>query len=48
MFLVAVSGWGQEDDKRRASEAGFDRDVTKPVEFARLEDWCRGASCGPP
>jgi CheY-like chemotaxis protein len=38
MFLVAVSGWGQEDDKRRASEAGFDRHVTKPVEFARLEE----------
>jgi CheY-like chemotaxis protein len=38
IFLVAVSGWGQEDDKRRASEAGFDRHLTKPVEFARLEE----------
>jgi CheY-like chemotaxis protein len=38
MFLVAISGWGQEEDKRRATEAGFDRHVTKPVEFAHLEE----------
>ncbi|HSV36942.1 MAG TPA: PAS domain-containing protein [Ramlibacter sp.] len=31
MFLVAVTGWGQEDDRRRAAAAGFDRHLTKPV-----------------
>ncbi len=29
--LIAVSGYAQEDDKRRADEAGFDRHLTKPV-----------------
>jgi signal transduction histidine kinase/ActR/RegA family two-component response regulator len=31
IVLVALTGWGQEDDKRRAIEAGFDRHFTKPV-----------------
>ncbi len=30
--LVALSGWGQSDDKRRAREAGFDAHLTKPVD----------------
>ncbi|MDB4933639.1 MAG: rcsC [Labilithrix sp.] len=29
--LVALTGWGTEDDKRRAHEAGFDVHLTKPV-----------------
>lgn len=29
--LVAMTGWGQEDDKRRSRAAGFDRHLTKPV-----------------
>jgi PAS domain S-box-containing protein len=37
VFLIAVSGWSQEDDQRRAREAGFDRHLAKPVEFATLE-----------
>jgi CheY-like chemotaxis protein len=37
MALVAVTGWGQEEDKRRAAEAGFDHHLTKPVEPAALE-----------
>jgi PAS domain S-box-containing protein len=35
--LVALTGWGQEEDKRRALEAGFDEHLTKPVEPALLE-----------
>ena len=35
--LVAVTGWGQEEDKRRSVEAGFDHHLTKPVEAAALE-----------
>lgn len=31
MKLVAVTGWGQAEDKRRAREAGFDRHFTKPL-----------------
>ncbi len=37
VFLVAVTGWGQEEDQRRAYAAGFDRHVTKPAEPAALE-----------
>lgn len=32
MTLIAVTGWGQEDDRQRAVEAGFDRHLVKPVE----------------
>ena len=31
IYLVALTGWGQEDDKRRAREAGFDAHLVKPV-----------------
>lgn len=29
--LVAVTGWGQEGDRRRVREAGFDGHLVKPV-----------------
>jgi signal transduction histidine kinase/ActR/RegA family two-component response regulator len=31
-LIVAMTGWGQDEDKRRAREAGFDRHFTKPVD----------------
>jgi signal transduction histidine kinase/ActR/RegA family two-component response regulator len=34
--LVAVTGWGQEKDRRQAEEAGFDRHLVKPVELATI------------
>jgi PAS domain S-box-containing protein len=34
--LIAVTGWGQEDDRRRSREAGFDVHLTKPVDSAEL------------
>ena len=39
--LVAVTGWGQEDDRRRAIEAGFDEHLVKPVDFAEVSALCR-------
>lgn len=36
MTLVAVTGWGQADDRRMAQEAGFDRHVTKPLDLEAL------------
>lgn len=36
-FVVAVTGWGQEQDKRRALEAGFDAHLTKPADPRVLE-----------
>ena len=41
VLLVAVTGWGQEEDRKRAREAGFDHHLTKPVDpvaIARLVD----------
>jgi two-component system, sensor histidine kinase len=35
--MIAVTGWGQEQDKDRAAEAGFDVHMTKPVDSSRLE-----------
>jgi PAS domain S-box-containing protein len=32
-WLVAISGYGRDVDKRRAAEAGFDRHLTKPVDL---------------
>jgi CheY-like chemotaxis protein len=36
IHLIAVSGYGQEEDQRRARAAGFDRHLTKPVDPALL------------
>jgi PAS domain S-box-containing protein len=35
--LVALTGWGQEDDRRRAREAGFDHHLIKPAEIGVLQ-----------
>jgi PAS domain S-box-containing protein len=35
--LVALTGWGHEDDRRRAREAGFDHHLVKPAEIGALE-----------
>jgi CheY-like chemotaxis protein len=46
IHLVALTGWGQDDDRRRALDAGFDEHFVKPVDFTALSDLCRriGAS----
>ncbi len=36
-FVVALTGWGQDDDKRRTREAGFDHHLVKPVNPDVLE-----------
>jgi CheY-like chemotaxis protein len=36
--LVAVSGWGQDADRRRSADAGFTRHLTKPLDPAVIED----------
>jgi CheY-like chemotaxis protein len=30
--LIALTGWGQEDDVQRSRQAGFDEHLTKPVD----------------
>ena len=37
MMLVALTGWGQDEDRRLSKEAGFNFHVVKPVEIAALE-----------
>lgn len=36
-LLVAITGFGREDDARRSLDAGFDRHLTKPVEREVLQ-----------
>ncbi len=38
--LVAVTGYGQEEDTRRAREAGFDQHLVKPVDVEDIERLC--------
>jgi PAS domain S-box-containing protein len=35
--LIAVSGWGQEQDKQHSLDAGFDHHLTKPIDLNALE-----------
>ena len=44
--LVAVSGWGREEDRQRSREAGFDGHLTKPVEPEALIRLIRDAPGG--
>jgi PAS domain S-box-containing protein len=37
LSIVALTGWGQESDRRRTHEAGFDDHLTKPIEPAQVE-----------
>ncbi len=39
--LVALTGWGGEEDRRRALAAGFDHHLTKPVDLGVLENLLR-------
>ncbi len=49
-ILVAVTGWGQPEDRRRSRDAGFHHHLAKPVEFDQLFallDSIYGASAPP-
>ncbi len=36
MFLIALTGWGQEEDHRRSDKSGFNYHIVKPVELTEL------------
>jgi CheY-like chemotaxis protein len=36
LFLVALTGWGAEHDRRRTQDSGFDRHLVKPVDREAL------------
>jgi PAS domain S-box-containing protein len=35
--LIALTGWGQEEDRRKSKEAGFDHHLVKPVDLGALQ-----------
>jgi CheY-like chemotaxis protein len=37
LLLIALTGWGQTEDKQRALQAGFDHHFTKPVELEAIQ-----------
>ena len=43
MILMALTGWGQEEDRQRTAEAGFDHHLTKPIDPERIDALIRGA-----
>jgi signal transduction histidine kinase len=36
MVVIAITGWGHEDDRRRTADAGFNAHLVKPVDYAHL------------
>jgi DNA-binding response OmpR family regulator len=36
-LLVAVTGWGQEGDRVKTRESGFDHHLTKPIDIDELQ-----------
>jgi PAS domain S-box-containing protein len=47
MLLVAVTGWGQDEDRQKTKEAGFDLHLTKPVDGGQLVSILAAASPSP-
>ena len=43
-LLVALTGWGTQDDRQRTRDAGFDRHLTKPAELPAVEELLRTAA----
>ena len=38
--IVAVTGWGKPEDRKRSREAGFDMHLIKPVELSEIQRRC--------
>ena len=36
--IIALTGWGQDADRTKSRDAGFDNHLVKPVDFAELEN----------
>jgi CheY-like chemotaxis protein len=44
--LIALTGWGQDEDRRRTRRAGFDHHLTKPTDMATLQELIRSLDEG--
>jgi two-component system CheB/CheR fusion protein len=42
MVLVALTGWGQDEDRKQSAEAGFDHHLTKPIAPEAIESLIAG------
>jgi CheY-like chemotaxis protein len=38
LIIIALTGWGQEEDRKKSAAAGFDGHLVKPVDLARLNE----------
>jgi CheY-like chemotaxis protein len=47
MFLIALSGWGRDDDRRKTAAAGFDHHLVKPLDLHELAMLLAPAAAGP-
>ena len=45
MVLVALTGWGQDDDRKKSADAGFDHHLVKPVKMDALTKLLSGLTC---
>lgn len=44
MYLIAVTGWGQEEDRQRSRQHGFDAHLTKPADHDAIRHLVAGAA----
>jgi PAS domain S-box-containing protein len=43
IWIIAMTGWGQAEDRKRSSEAGFNAHLVKPIDIAKLYDQIESA-----
>ncbi len=48
VMLIAMTGWGQEEDRRRSQKAGFDYHLIKPADVGALETLLTSVGRQPP
>jgi signal transduction histidine kinase/CheY-like chemotaxis protein len=48
VVIIALTGWGQEKDRRASREAGIDMHLIKPVDLSRLQQLLRSVQRGVP
>jgi len=47
IVIIALTGWGQAEDRQRTKEAGFDHHLVKPVDVAKLKELLDAAARRP-
>ena len=47
IYLIAVTGWGQDEDRRRAAESGFNLHLVKPIDPVAIEKLIAGLNRSP-